>query len=95
MLKKIFILLFLVLITVYLAIAVTVLNGKPDGQTCAGMELIINDSIDYGFITKREVLRILNTKKLSPIDKKMDDINTRLLEDELRKHWKERRAMKE
>ena len=86
MLKKIFILLFLLLITVYLAIAVTVLNGKPDGQTCVGMELVINDSIDYGFITKKEVLRILNIKKLSPLNQKMDDINTRQLEDELRKH---------
>ncbi len=86
MLKKIFILLFLLLITVYLAIAVTVLNGKPEGQTCVGMELVINDSIDYGFITKKEVLRILNIKKLSPLNQKMDDINTRQLEDELRKH---------
>lgn len=86
MLKKLFIFLFLILITVYLAMAVTVLNGKSDGQTCAGMELVINDSIDYGFITKREILRILNTKKLSPIDKKLDDINTRKLEDELKKH---------
>ena len=86
MLKKIFLFLFLILISVYLLIAVTVLNAKPSEQVCAGMELVINDSIDYGFITKREVLRILNTKKISPIDKKMDDINTRQLEDELRKH---------
>ena len=28
----------------------------------------------------------MNTKKLSPIDKKLDDINTRKLEDELKKH---------
>ena len=86
MLKKLFIFLFLILITVYLAIAVTVLNAKPNEQTCTGMELVIKDSIDYGFISKREVLRLLNSKKLSPIDRTMGDINTRELENELRKH---------
>ena len=86
MLKKLFIFLFLILIIVYLVIAVTVLNAKPNEQTCAGMELVIKDSIDYGFISKREVLRLLNGKKLSPIGQTMGDINTRELEDELRKH---------
>ncbi len=86
MLKKIFVFLFLILISVYLVIAVTVLNGKPVGQTCSGMELVINDSIDYGFISKREVLRLLNSKKLSPIGKIISDINIRQLEDELKQH---------
>lgn len=86
MLKKVFIFLFLVLLSAYLVIAVTVFNSKPDHQTCSGLELVINDSIDYGFITKREVLRMLNSKKLSPIGKKMGKINTRQLEDELRQH---------
>ena len=86
MLKKLFIFLFLILITVYLVMAVTVMNGKPNDQTCSGMELVIKDSIDYGFISKREVLRLLNSKKLSPIGKPMGEINTRQLEDELRQH---------
>ena len=86
MLKKLFIFLFLILIIVYLVIAVTVLNAKPNTQTCDGMELVIKDSIDYGFISKREVLRLLNGKKLSPTGKTMGEINTRELEDELRKH---------
>ena len=86
MLKKLFIFLFLILITVYLVMAVTVMNCKPSEQTCSGMELVIKDSIDYGFISKREVLRLLNSKKLSPIGKPMGEINTRQLEDELRQH---------
>ena len=86
MIKKIFILLFLMLITVYLVIAVTTFNAKPEEQTCEGMELVINDSIDYGFITKKEILRLLTSKKLSPIGKKMNEINTRELEDALKQH---------
>ena len=74
------------LITIYLVVAVTAFNGKPDDETCTGMELVINDSINHGFITKKEVLRTLNTKKLSPIGKPMGEINTRQLEDELRQH---------
>ena len=67
MIKKIFILLFLLLITIYLVIAVTTFNAKPEEQTCEGMELVINDSIDYGFITQKEVLRLLTKKKISPL----------------------------
>ena len=86
MIKKIFILLFLMLITVYLVIAVTTFNAKPEEQTCEGMELVINDSIDYGFITPKEVLRGLTKEKISPIGKKMGEINTRQLEDALKQH---------
>ena len=86
MIKKIFILLFLMLIIVYLIIAVTTFNAKPEEQTCEGMELVINDSIDYGFITKKEVLRLLTKEQISPIGKKMNEINTRQLEDALKKH---------
>ena len=86
MIKKTFILLFLLLIAVYLIIAVTTFNAKPEKQTCEGMELVINDSIDYGFITEKEILRLLTKEKLSPIGKNMDEINTRLLEDALKKH---------
>lgn len=86
MIKKLFIFLFLVLITIYLAVAVTAFNGKPSEETCTGLELVISDSIDHGFITKKEVLRTLTSKKLSPIGKKMEEINTRLLEEELSQH---------
>ena len=80
MLKKLFIFLFLILITVYLIVAATVLNGKPTEAVCPGMELVINDSIDYGFISKREILRLLNNKKLSPIGKKINEIICALTE---------------
>lgn len=83
MLKKLFILLFLLLIIVYLSVAVTALNTKPDDQVCQGMELIIKDSIDYGFITSKDIQRLLEKKELSPVGKTMGEINTRQMEDEL------------
>lgn len=86
MLKKLFIFLFLILLAIYLVVAITIFNDKPENQACEGVELVINDSIDYGFITQREILRLLNTKKISPIGKDLKDINIRQLEDELRAH---------
>ncbi len=83
MIKKIIILLSLLLITVYLIVAVTAFNAKPAGQICEGMELIIKDSINYGFINQKEIFRLLDSKKLSPIGKNINEINTRLLEEEL------------
>ncbi len=65
MIKKILILLFLLLITAYLIVAVTAFNTKPADQVCKGMELIIKDSIDHGFISQKGILRLLNGKKLS------------------------------
>ena len=67
MIKKILILLFLLLITAYLIVAVTAFNTKPADQVCKGMELIIKDSIDHGFISQKGILRLLNGKKLSPV----------------------------
>ena len=86
MIKKLFILLFLMLISTYLVVAITAFNNKPLEETCTGMELVITDSIDHGFITKKEILRTLTNKKLSPIGKVMRDINTRTIEDELNQH---------
>ena len=86
MIKKIFILLFLILLTAYLGMAVTVFNDRPTQQNCKGMDLVINDSVDYGFITQKEILKVLSNKKLSPIGKSMTEVNTREIEDELRKH---------
>ena len=86
MIKRLFIFLFLLLITAYLVVAVTVFNTKPANQVCKGMELIIKDSIDHGFISKKEIINLLNNKKLSPIGKKMGSINTRQMEEVLSEH---------
>lgn len=86
MIKRLLILCFLLLITAYLVVAVTVFNTKPANQVCKGMELIIKDSIDHGFISKKEIIRLLNNKKLAPVGKKMGSINTRQIEEVLDEH---------
>ena len=66
MIKRIFILLFLLLITAYLIVAVTVFNTKPADQTCKGMELIINDSIDHGSSPKKKYSAYLTVRNCLP-----------------------------
>ena len=65
MIKKIFILLFLLVLMAYLVVAVTLLNATPVQQTCQGLELVINDSIDHGFITKQEILKNKTKRKMA------------------------------
>ena len=83
MIKRIFILLFLLMITSYLVVAVTILNARPVGQRCNGVEVYIADSIDYGFITKKSITDHLKSKGLLPLGIDMNSINSKIIEKEL------------
>ena len=76
----------LLLITAYLIAAVTAFNAEPEDRTCTGMELIICDSIDHGYISKKEITHLLSIKKAMPTGKKMSTINTRRMEEILSSH---------
>lgn len=80
MIKRIFILSILIVFASYLVVAVTALNGKPKDVACTGMELSIEDDINYGFIDSVEIGKILKKKGLNPKGKRLGDINVRELE---------------
>lgn len=86
MIKRILILCILLAVTAYLIVAVTVFNRKPENQVCKGMELVVKDSIDYGFITETEVKNLLKQKNLYPGKKRIGTINVRLLKETLSRH---------
>ena len=86
MIKRIFILCTLLLATAYLILAVTTFNSKPADQVCKGMELTVKDSIDYGFVTDKEVKEILKKGKIYPEGKQLSSINVRQLEELLSSH---------
>ena len=54
MIKRILILCILVAVSIYLIVAVTIFNRKPENQVCKGMELVVKDSVDYGFIALKQ-----------------------------------------
>lgn len=86
MIKKILLLFVLLLIATYLVVAVTVFNNKPKDLTCKDIELIIKDSVNAGFITKKEVVSLLNEEGIYPVGKKTNRILTKTLEKGLSKH---------
>ncbi len=86
MIKRTFILCGLILVSAYLIIAVTFLNAKPNNQVCQGIIFAVKDSINYDFITPKEIKNLLQKKKLSPEKKYLKDINTQELEKTLSRH---------
>ena len=86
MIKRILILCVIVLVSAYLIVAATHLNGKPENQVCKGMELTIKDSVDCGFITLANVKRMLKSRGLSPEGKTVGQINVHTLEKALAQH---------
>ena len=86
MIKRILLSLVMLLVIAYLAVAITAFNRKPDAQVCHDLELIIKDTVYAGFITKKEVATLLETKGINPVGKKMERIRTKTLEKELSKH---------
>lgn len=70
----------------YLIIAITAFNVQPRGLICKDIELIMEDSIQSGFITKQEITTVLLKDELFPVGKPMESIVCKAMEDSLEKH---------
>lgn len=86
MIRKLFIFLFLILLTAYLVAAMTVFNKKPSQTACKDVNLVLKDSVGFSIIHKKDLLDILQRKGVSPIGIKMNDIDTRRMEEAIQKH---------
>ncbi|KAA6350454.1 Cell division protein FtsQ [termite gut metagenome] len=72
--------------TAYIVIAVVSFTHRIENTVCCDVILVIKDSVNAGFVTKREIANILQRAKLTPKDKPMDKVNTRAIEETLSKH---------
>lgn len=70
MIKKLAIILLLVGLFCYFIAAVTVLNKPKEGLVCNGVEVVVEDSLQTGFIQSGEVLRLLEGRKCNPTGQK-------------------------
>ncbi len=86
MIKRILILCILLVVSAYLIVAITLFNNKPDEQVCNGVELAIKDSINYDFITQKEIENLLERQGISPKDKHLKAVNVRQIEESLSAH---------
>ena len=86
MIKKLAIILLLVGLFCYFIAAVTVLNKPKEGLVCNGVEVVVEDSLQTGFIQSGEVLRLLEGRKCNPTGQKMDQVMLSRIEEALRKN---------
>ena len=86
MIRRILILTALIAASVYLVLAVTVFNTKPTNRECKSIELEIKDNTDLGFVTLKDIETSLKQKKLSPVGKALESIDTRAIENTLEKN---------
>lgn len=86
MIRKILLLFTMLVMIVYLAVAITVLNDKPANQVCRKVELIIKDSIHSGLVSTEEITDLLKRKGLYPVGKKTASVISKVLERELKTH---------
>ena len=86
MIKKIFIITALILLSTYLLLAMTVFNSNPKNLECQGIVMNVMDDVDYGFFTDKDLNKILSANKLNPEKKPFDKIDTRKMEETLAKN---------
>lgn len=86
MFKKILLSTLLLLLAAYIVAAVTFFNRKPAEQVCHDIRLVIKDTVYAGFVTKKEVTALLRQKGISPLDRPIDSVSTRAIEQALAGH---------
>ena len=64
------------------AVAFFFRDVKEDGL-CEGLQIGLRDSLDKHFVTEGDVIYMLKTAKLFPVEQPMNEINTEKIEQEL------------
>ncbi len=86
MIRRVFIFIALSVALAYLIIAMVAFNKRPANAVCAGVELIVKDTLKVNFITNEDIARLLKKNDLYPVGKKLSDISTYSIEQELEKN---------
>lgn len=83
--KKSIIIVLNIVFAVYIVLAMTSFN-KPDeeGRICSKVSINIEDESANGFLSVKEIKKILEQHRLYPLKKKMSDINPRDIEELLK-----------
>ncbi len=72
-------------LAVYFIMAITLLNSPKEGAVCQGVDTVVDDSLQTGFIRSNEVREILTKAKMFPEGCLLDDIDLKKLEETLLK----------
>ena len=86
MIKRILLIFVMLVVSCYIVVAVTLFNRKPADKVCTGIELTVEDSVNYNFVTQQGIEKLLKSKRLFPVGKPTGSINVRLLEETIAKY---------
>lgn len=83
--KRILLSIALLLTCAYLVLALTAFN-RPPSAVCTGIGLNAGDTTQRGFISQKEVERLLSKAKLHPVGEAVESVRTDLMEEALSHH---------
>ena len=82
--KKILIITFNVIIAIYLVLAVTAFNKPTEkAAVCKDVRIVIDKGVIEGFLTPDRVRTMLVQNQVSPVGKRLSDVNLRSMEETL------------
>ncbi|MBR3895403.1 MAG: cell division protein FtsQ [Bacteroidaceae bacterium] len=84
--KRILLLIAMLAVSAYLAVAFTWLNHTPPGQMVEQVKIVVEDSARTCFITPTEASALLKRNRLYPTGKNIDSVQCKSIEDFLEKN---------
>lgn len=74
------------LVVSYLVFAGVSFSGKLSSEVCRGVQVTVEDSSKIGFITSKEIFRLLESRNLNLVGQTMKHINIGKVEQEIRRN---------
>jgi len=78
--KKLLPVIIAVVFACYIIFSILIVNEKGTDAVCSGVAVEIKDSADRNFITRRDVIRLLRSSHLYPVDTPLRAVNTARIE---------------
>ena len=78
--KKLLLVIVAVVFVCYIVFSIFLVNEKGTDAVCRGVTVGIKDSADRNFITRRDVIRLLRSARIYPVDTPLRAVNTALIE---------------
>ncbi|MGI6073369.1 MAG: cell division protein FtsQ/DivIB [Fermentimonas sp.] len=81
--KKFLVILLSIVVVVYLIFSLDFFSDLSDDNICEEMEVVVQDSLNAKFVTKQDIIDLVNRFKLNPVGKQFKDINTLQIRDSI------------
>lgn len=83
MIKKILLIILAIGLASYFIAAITIFNKPEQTPVCTGVEILVDDSLNIGFIKEKDIEAFLKKEKLYPGNQPMDQIDLLKIEQKI------------